>query len=365
MFLRYNYLIVCFKRSAVLKLELLFLVFSSIKIEEKDMIYLESKSNDPSYNIAFEEYAFTEIAKKDDVFILWINEPCIVVGKNQNTAQEINQKYCDENGIKIVRRISGGGAVYHDLNNLNYTIISNEKSKVNFDFKSLSQPVINTLMTMGVESEFTGRNDLVIDGQKFCGNAQHIKDNRVMHHGCILYDVDLGVLSKALTVSKDKIESKGKKSVVSRVTNIKPHLKDDSLTVEDFKNRLKDYMDSVYNMTEYDFTEEDEKAVLSLKAKRNDSWDWVYGKNPEFTMKRERRFSSGSVEANLLVKENHIENVKFYGDFFGVKDVDELSKRLIGIRYDRESLKKALEDVEIDSYFMGVSVDEFIELIVD
>ncbi len=329
------------------------------------MIYLESKSNDPSYNIAFEEYAFTEIAKRDDVFILWINEPCIVVGKNQNTAQEINQKYCDENGIKIVRRISGGGAVYHDLNNLNYTIISNEKSKVNFDFKSLSQPVINTLKTMDVASEFTGRNDLVIDGQKFCGNAQHIKGNRVMHHGCILYDVDLGVLSKALTVSQDKIESKGKKSVVSRVTNIKPHLKDNTLTIDDFKNRLKDYMNSVYDMTEYELTEEEEKAVLEIKARRNDSWDWVYGKNPEFTMKRERRFPSGGVEANLLVRENHIEQVKFYGDFFGVKDVDELAEKLVGIKYDRDSIKSAIMEIDIDSYFMGVTLDEIIELLVD
>ncbi len=329
------------------------------------MIYLESTSNDPSYNIAFEEYAFSNIANQDDVFILWINKPCIVVGKNQNTVQEINQKYCDENGIKIVRRISGGGAVYHDLNNLNYTIISNEESKAKFDFKSMSMPVIESLKEIGIDASFTGRNDLVIDDQKFCGNAQHIKGNRVMHHGCILFDVDLNVLGKALQVSKDKIESKGKKSVVSRVTNIKSHLADKSYTVEDFKNLLKNYMNKHYHMTDYTLSEEEEKGVLELKAKRNDSWDWVYGKNPKFTIQRNRRLPSGKVEANILVEENIIKNIKFYGDFFGVKDVDELAEKLYDVRYDRESIVKVLKDIDIDSYFMGVTLEDVIDILVD
>ncbi|PID82714.1 MAG: lipoate--protein ligase [Clostridiales bacterium] len=329
------------------------------------MIYLESPSNDPSYNIAFEEYAFSHIADKDNVFILWINSPCIVVGKNQNTVQEINQKYCDEKGIKIVRRISGGGAVYHDLNNLNYTIISNEESNAKFDFKSLSMPVIETLAEMGIKAEFTGRNDLVIDDQKFCGNAQHIKGNRVMHHGCILFDVDLNVLSNALKVSKDKIESKGKKSVISRVTNIKSHLENKNLTTNNFKNLLRNYMDKHYNMTEYKLNEEEEKGVLEMKAKRNDSWDWVYGKNPEFTIQRNRRLPSGKVEANILVKENIIENIKFYGDFFGVKDVNELGEKLKGVKYERESIKNAIKDIDTTEYFMGVEIDDVLDILVD
>lgn len=329
------------------------------------MIYLEPKSNDPSYNIAFEEFAFNEIANKDDVFILWINQPCIVVGKNQNTVEEINQKYCDENNIKIVRRISGGGAVYHDYNNLNYTIIANEDSEANFDFKSLSQPVIDTLAQMGVKAEFTGRNDLVIGDQKFCGNAQHIKKNRVMHHGCILFDTDVSVLVKALQVSKDKIESKGKKSVRSRVTNIKPHLTDQSITVHDFKNLLKSHMNEKYNMVDYELTEQEEQEVLKIKAKRNDAWDWVYGNNPEFTMKRARRLLTGKVEANLLVIDNVIENVKFYGDFFGVKDVNELSEALKGVKYTRKDILAVLENKEIQSYFMGITLEETLDILID
>lgn len=329
------------------------------------MIYLEPVSNDPSYNIAFEEYAFKEIANRDNVFILWINQPCIVVGKNQNTVEEINQKYCDENGIKIVRRISGGGAVYHDYNNLNYTIIANEESEADFDFKSLSQPVIETLAQMGVKAEFTGRNDLVIGDQKFCGNAQYIKKNRVMHHGCILFDTDVSVLVEALKVSMDKIESKGKKSVRSRVTNIKPHLEDQSITVQDFKNLLKDYMNKHYNMKDYVLTPEEEEEVLKIKTARNDSWDWVYGENPEFTMKRNRRLLTGKVEANLLVKDNVIENVKFYGDFFGVQDVAELADKLKGLKYERKVIADVLDKIDINSYFMGVNKEEALDIIID
>lgn len=329
------------------------------------MIYLEAKGNDPAYNTALELFAFNELAKKDNVFMLWINQPCIVVGKNQNTREEIDQHYCDEHDIKIVRRISGGGAVYHDYNNLNYTIISNEDNEADFNFKSLSQPVIDTLAEMGVKAEFTGRNDLQIGDQKFCGNAQYIKGKRIMHHGCIMFDVDLSVLTKALTVSKDKYESKGKKSVRSRVTNIKPHLEDQTLTVKDFMNTLRNLMDKKYHMEEYILTEEDEKKVLAIKSEKNDSWDWVYGKNPEFTVQRKRKLPTGKVEANINVINNVIENVKFYGDFFGVKDVAELSEKLKNIRYDRESIKKVIDSVNINEYFMGVTNDEAIDVLVD
>ncbi len=329
------------------------------------MLYLEPNSHDPAFNTAFEEFAFRKIADRDDVFILWINRPCIVVGKNQNTVEEINQKYCEQNDIKIVRRISGGGAVYHDLNNLNYTIISNEDSGGEFDFNSMSMPVIETLAEMGVKAEFTGRNDLVIDDKKFCGNAQHIKKNRVMHHGCILFDVDLAVLSSALQVSADKIESKGKKSVRSRVTNIKEHLKDKTLTVEDFKALLKSYMNKHYDMMDYQLTDLELEEVKKIKKSRNDSWDWVYGENPEFTIKRSRRLVSGKVEVKILVRQGIIENIKFYGDFFGVRDVDELSEKLKDVKYDSKSVTSVLEKSDISSYFMGISLSDLADVIVD
>ncbi len=329
------------------------------------MIYLESKSNDPVYNTALELFAFNVLAENDDVFYLWINKPTIVVGKNQNTRQEIDQEYVDKNGITVVRRISGGGAVYHDYNNLNYTIISSEDTAGSFDFKSMSQPVIDALAEMGVKAQFTGRNDLQIGDQKFCGNAQYIKGNRVMHHGCMMFDVDLSVLEKALRVSKDKIESKGKKSVRSRVTNIKPHLKDQSLTVYDFLNNLRDFMDKKYNMKEYHLTEEDESKIHQIMKERNLSWDWVYGSNPDFAIQRNRRLPSGKVEANINVAKGLINDIKFFGDFFGVRDVAELAQLLKGVKYDRQSISNVISKVNINEYFLGVTNEEAIDILVD
>ena len=317
------------------------------------MIYIESKSNDPRYNTALELYAFNELAKKDDVFMLWINSPCIVVGKNQNTTEEVNQRFCDDNDIKIVRRVSGGGAVYHDLNNLNYTIISNGRSGEEFDFKSFSQPVIDALASLGVKAEFTGRNDLEIDGQKFCGNAQYVRSGRIMHHGCLMFDVDTSVLANALKVSKDKIESKGIKSVRSRVTNIKNHLPNQEMTVVDFVVALKKYMSEKYEMTDFVATE------------KNNSWDWVYGKNPDFNIKRNRRLKTGKIEANIMVEQGAITSIKFFGDFFGVMDVEDIAKKLVGVKYQKEDIQKVLEQIDINSYFLGATLEEVIDILVD
>lgn len=217
------------------------------------MKYIINHSNDTAFNIALEEYAFKHLLDEDQIFLLWINKPSIIVGRHQNTIEEINRDYVRENGIEVVRRISGGGAVYHDLNNLNYTIISKEDENKAFDFKSFSTPVINTLAQLGVKAEFTGRNDLEIDGKKFCGNAQAYINGRIMHHGCLLFDVDLSVLANALKVSKDKFESKGVKSVRARVTNIVNELPE-KITVEEFRDLLLEYMKKEYpEMTEYVF----------------------------------------------------------------------------------------------------------------
>lgn len=329
------------------------------------MIYIETNSNDPKFNTAVEFYAFNELAKQDDVFILWINKPCIVVGKNQNTTEEINQKYCDDKGIEIIRRVSGGGAVYHDLNNLNYTIISNGRSDEAFDFKSFSQPVIDALASLGVDANFTGRNDLEIEGRKFCGNAQYIRSGRIMHHGCLMFDVDTSVLSEALKVSKDKIESKGIKSVRSRVTNIKEHLPNKDMTVIDFKTALKKYMNDKYNMVDYTFSYEDIINIKKIQAEKNDSWDWVYGKNPEFNIKRNRRLSTGKIEANIQVDNGIITDVKFFGDFFGVMDVEDIAKKLINIKYNKADITRILENTDINSYFLGATLEEVIDIIVD
>ena len=266
----------------------------------------------------------------------------------------------------MIRRISGGGAVYHDLNNLNYTIISNrDKGQEGFNFKEFSKPIIETLAELGVKAEFTGRNDLEIDGQKFCGNAQAYIKDRVMHHGCLLFNVDFSALGDALKVSKDKIESKGVKSVRSRVTNILPHLKT-PITVEEFGDKIMEYMKKQYpDMKEYVFSKE-ELDYIAKRAEVKRSWEWNYGESPEFNITRGKRFKNGKIQIFATVENSRIKNIKFYGDFFGKnEDLSEIENLLKDTKYTREAVKEKLETVDIGEYFSRFTVDEVVEVIVE
>lgn len=330
------------------------------------MIYYISKTHDTAFNIALEEYCFKQLKDEDEIFLLWINEPSIIVGKYQNTIEEINTEYTREKGIHVIRRISGGGAVYHDLNNLNYTIISNrDKGQEGFNFKEFSKPIIETLAELGVKAEFTGRNDLEIDGQKFCGNAQAYIKDRVMHHGCLLFNVDFSALGNALKVSKDKIESKGVKSVRSRVTNILPHLKT-PITVEEFGDKIMEYMKKQYpDMKEYVFSKE-ELDYIAKRAEVKRSWEWNYGESPEFNITRGKRFENGKIQIFATVENSRIKNIKFYGDFFGKnEDLSEIENLLKDTKYTREAVKEKLETVDIGEYFSRFTVDEVVEVIVE
>ena len=330
------------------------------------MIYYISKTHDTAFNIALEEYCFKQLKDEDEIFLLWINEPSIIVGKYQNTIEEINTEYTREKGIHVIRRISGGGAVYHDLNNLNYTIISNrDKGQEGFNFKEFSKPIIETLAELGVKAEFTGRNDLEIDGQKFCGNAQAYIKDRVMHHGCLLFNVDFSALGNALKVSKDKIESKGVKSVRSRVTNILPHLKT-PITVEEFGDKIMEYMKKQYpNMKEYVFSKE-ELDYIAKRAEIKRSWEWNYGESPEFNITRGKRFKNGKIQIFATVENSRIKNIKFYGDFFGKnEDLSEIENLLKNVKYTVEDVKKKLESIDIGEYFSKFTVDEIVEVIVE
>ena len=329
------------------------------------MKYIVNKSHNPFYNIALEAYAFRELRDEDELFILWINEPTIVIGKHQNAIEEINKAYTDEHGIHVVRRLSGGGAVYHDLNNLNYTIISNKTQEGAFDFKTFSQPVIETLADLGVTATFTGRNDLEIDGKKFCGNAQAYYKGRMMHHGCLLFDVDMTVLGNALQVSKDKIESKGVKSVRARVTNILDELPE-KMTVEAFSEQLLNKIKEQYpDMTEYVLSEADLENIQNLADNQFATWDWAYGKSPDYTIKRSVRYPAGKLTSYVKVEKSVITGLKIYGDFFGIKDVSDIEEELIGLRYEYQDVLDKLLTVETTQYFTNITPQEIAGAIVE
>lgn len=329
------------------------------------MKYIVNNSHNPAYNVALEAYAFRELLAEDELFILWINEPTIVIGKHQNAIEEINKTYTDEHGIHVVRRLSGGGAVYHDLNNLNYTIISNKSQEGAFDFKTFSQPVIETLADLGVAANFTGRNDLEIDGKKFCGNAQAYYKGRMMHHGCLLFDVDMTVLGNALQVSKDKIESKGVKSVRARVTNILDELPE-KMTVEAFSNQLLNKMKESYpDMTEYVFSDDELKNIQALADQQFGTWDWTYGEAPEYTIKRSVRYPAGKITTYANVEKSVIKGMKLYGDFFGIKDVADIEQTLIGLRYEYSDVLDKLQTIDTTQYFTNITPQEIAKAIVE
>ncbi len=325
------------------------------------MKFIENNSIDPHYNLAFEEYIFKKLDFDEDYVLLWRNGPSIIVGKNQNTIEEINMEYVKENNINVVRRVTGGGAVYHDLGNLNFSFITKAQSNL-IDFKTYNIPILKALEKLGVKSELSGRNDIVIDGKKFSGIAQSLIKGRVLNHGTLLFDSKLDTLSKALNVKRDKIESKGVKSVSSRVTNIKPYIKDD-IDVLQFKEVLLKNIFEYFNQPVeiYELSNDDKKRIQKMVDERYGTWEWNYGRSPEFNYKGYKRFEGGGVEVRLHVVNGIIENCKIYGDFFGKSDVRELENKLIGIKYSIDEVNKALENVSIGDYLGRITKEEFMK----
>jgi lipoate-protein ligase A len=330
------------------------------------MIYIVNKSNKPDYNIALEEYCLKNLLQHEKIFILWINEPAIIIGKHQNAFEEINADYVKKHNINVVRRISGGGAVYHDLNNLNYTIISNEEKGVDFDFKTFSQPVIDTLKELGVTAEFSGRNDILIDGKKICGNAQAYIKGRIMHHGCLLFNTELSVLAKALEIPKDIISSNATKSVRSAVDNILPNLPN-KISVEEFADKLLAHMKRKFPaMKEYTFSQQELAEIEKNRASKFGTWEWNWGKSPKFDINRHSRYTAGKIQVFANVKNSMIENIKFYGTFFGKNsNLEEIENALIGVRYTYTNIENKLKDLNFNDYFAGFSLEELTKAIVD
>lgn len=329
------------------------------------MKYIENYSNDPRYNLAFEEYCFKYLPRDEDYLLLWINSPAIIIGKNQNTIEEVNSEYIKMKGIQVVRRITGGGAVYHDLGNLNFSIITNaEGSKI--DFKKYNISILEALIKLGVKCELSGRNDITIEGKKFSGIAQSIWKDRVLNHGTLLFNTELDVLNNALNVKKDKIESKGVKSVKSRVTNIKDHLNVD-VDIEEFREILARSIlktDDVEAKT-LKLNEEQLQEIDKLFQEKYSTWEWNYGSSPPFNYKNYRRFPFGSVEVRLEVKHGSISECKIYGDFFGTEDISIFEKRLIGQKYEKEGLGKFLKEIDLKEYFGGIRKEDFLDLLIN
>ena len=309
------------------------------------MRFLTNPSTDPWYNMSFDEYCLEQYSSDDSFFYLWRNAPSVIIGLNQNAFAEVNLGYLEERGIRLARRVTGGGAVYHDLQNLNYTFIGREVTP---------EPMVAALRSLGVPAELTGRNDIYVGGRKVSGYARRVGRGREIIHGTLMYDVDLDTLARALDVPGSKLAAKGIASVRSRVANLKDFLPQFS-SLDGLQTALLEILAA--GDGEMSFGPARREAVQRLSDAKFSTWDWIYGQSREADLVRTGRLACGTVEARLSLDRGLLTSVEFAGDFLGGLPASQLAQRLSGVRFDRASLLDALDAAEVGNYFDGVSAE--------
>jgi len=330
------------------------------------MKFIDNKGiTNPYINLALEEYLLKNFGEEDTYLLFYINSPSIIIGRNQNSVEEINTEYVDENNIKVVRRLSGGGAVYHDEGNLNFSFITKDDGDSFHNFAKFTEPVVKALNAIGVPAELIGRNDLLVEGRKISGNAQFSTKGRMFSHGTLMFDSEIEHVVSALNVKKEKIESKGIKSIRSRVANILEYI-DEDMTMDEFKDlilRSIFEVEDVKDVPRYELTEDDWERVHEISRNRYQLWDWNYGKSPAFNKKVSHKFPSGLLDVRLDVKKGTIQQCKIYGDFFGLGEVVDIENALKGVNHERGAIEKALENIDVPYYLGKITKEELVQLL--
>ena len=322
------------------------------------MLCIKDSHTDPYFNLAADEYVLKNF--EEDCFMLWRNDPSVIVGKHQNTLAEINVDFVNNNNIKVVRRISGGGAVFHDLGNLNFSFIMSGHEGNLIDFRKFTNPILEALLTMGIEGKFEGRNDLTIDGMKFSGNAEHIWKNRTLHHGTLLFSAGISDLSAALKTDPFKFTGKAVKSIRSRVTNISSYLKE-KMTVIEFRDRIMDYILQKYPDSKiYEYTVEDISGIEKLRDEKFTQWEWNFGYSPKYDFEKKVQTKGGILEFRLNVEKGLIKDFKVYGDFIHKNDIDIFEQSIIGMKHDYNTILSSLSMLKFDHYFRDIEKEEFV-----
>ncbi|MDI9486474.1 MAG: lipoate--protein ligase [Bacillota bacterium] len=325
------------------------------------MIIINNNNTDPFLNHAIEEHLIDRF--EDECFMLWQNSPCLLIGRNQNVYQEINMDFVKEQKIDVVRRITGGGTVYNDWGNFNFTFISKNKDDFS-DFKKFTIPILSALNKLGANARFEGRNDLVIDGKKISGNAQCKLKGKLLHHGTLLFDVNLENLARSLNPSFLKLESKAVASVKSRVTNIIDYL-DRPLTIDGFRKKIVDEIKSIfpeaiiYDLTQSDLIRAEEIALSKYRQRK-----WNFPDRIDFTIRKEKKFPAGLVQIEMEIHKGKIKNISFYGDFFNEKDIGDVVDTLKGIEYQEKTIKSIMDSLDLDLYFKNIPKDCLLGLII-
>lgn len=326
------------------------------------MLYIINDSTDPWFNLAFEEVLMRDKSINDDIVMLWQNDKSVIIGKHQNTVEEVNQQFADSNSIKIARRTTGGGAVYHDLGNLNYTFITKYSNKEEVDFKKFAVPVVKALQSLGLNPELSGRNDILLDGKKISGTALACIGDRFMFHGTLLFDINIDTATKVLTVKADKIESKGIKSVKSRIGNIKNYLP--NLNINDFKEKIITSLEqNSENFIKRNIYQSEIDIVNELYKNKFSKTEWNYGYSPNCNFHKYTRQQCGGIDINLNIQNGYVTECKIFGDFIGIRDVNDVENAIKDELYSISTIREELDKLDLGQYFGIITTEQLMECI--
>ena len=327
----------------------------------QEIHYLETGSQDPFYNLAFEETVLRS-RRSGEYLLLWQNDNTIVIGQNQNAEGEINRAFVEAHQIHVVRRTTGGGAVYHDLGNLNYSFITDVDDDEAADHGRAVHPVhCGRPYRDWPAGGASGRNDILVEGRKVSGTAQRLLRGRFLYHGTLLFDANPGMVSGALNVDPAKFESKSAKSVRSRIGNIREFLKTD-MDMPAFWSYLKKTL-AGSGLVEDHLTDEELAAVDELKRTKYDTWEWNFGRSPKYNLRNKRRWDGGTLEPCVEVDQGIIRQIVFYGDFLAVSPMDEVTGALMGTPFRREDVGAVLDRFPLRDYFGTITRDQVLDTI--
>ncbi|HEX6383735.1 MAG TPA: lipoate--protein ligase [Anaerolineae bacterium] len=326
------------------------------------MLYVDNGGiTDPRVNLAIEEHLLRNVGIDEPILLFYINEPSVIIGRNQNTLEEIDPDYVKANDIHIVRRLSGGGAVYHDLGNLNFSFVTSGHQDLH-NFARFTEPVVQVLRELGVAAELRGKSDIFVGDKKISGNAQYATAGRMFSHGTLLFDTNLEEMLKAINPRRVEIESKAVQSVRNFVINLR-ELLPVGMDVHGLKKSILRGVFQTADTPSYDLTDSDWEQIRSISANRYRTWEWNVGRSPHFNVQKSERFAVGKIDVRIDVDKGRIQALKIYGDFTGQRDVAGLEAQLIGVRYDRDALAAALADVDIAPYFGDLPTDDFLTVL--
>lgn len=325
------------------------------------MRYIKNSNTNPYYNMAFDEYCLEKLNIDEPVFYLWQNRPAVIVGFNQEVNTEVNLDYLKANNIDLVRRVTGGGAVFHDFGNLNYTIVGHSEN-LERDYPEYASLMMRALQKLDIPATLSGRNDILVGERKVSGFAKRVCKNRLMVHGTLMYNVDLEVLTQVLNPSATKLQSKGIGSVRSRVANLReylPEMKD----IQTFSKQLEKILSNNYTDNEYKLSDEDLKNIQQLTDEKFAQWEWNYGRSPKATLSYSSRLACGTVEIHLTLNENKISSCRFGGDFLGNLPASDIEQILQGVRYEADAIRECLSQIVISHYFDGTTIEDLVKMI--